>query len=68
MIRNIFGVICIAAIIVAFAFMNNSKTSEIIEQKNKTEVSGPIFGTQYGITVSVYGAISCFRRYSTDDY
>ena len=51
MIRNIFGVICIAAIIVAFAFMNNSKTSEIIEQKNKTEVSGPIFGTQYGITV-----------------
>lgn len=51
MIRNIFGLICIAAIIVAFAFMNHQKTSEIIEKKTTVEVSGPIFGTEYGITV-----------------
>lgn len=51
MIRNIFGVICIVTIIVVFAFINHNKVSEIIETKTTVEVSGPIFGTEYGITV-----------------
>ena len=51
MIRNLFGIICIATIVVVFAFFNNRTSVPAESPKAKVEVSGPIFGTQYGITV-----------------
>lgn len=49
--KQFFGVLCLVGVFAAFYFMNRSDISGIIEKSGTIDISGPIFGTNYGITV-----------------